>query len=112
MMTRERFETTSGSNIPQANGRIIAAAGEYRAIGAERDGSHPIRVALQNAQAMTRMTIPQPHRVVITATCKHTSIGTPRQGPHPIGMTLKSQLEHSTERVIDPNLTGGCSCCK
>src|SRR5437588_4500211 len=102
-MTRERLETTTASTIPEANGRIIAAAGEYRAVGAERDGSHPVRVALQNTQAMTGMTIPQPHRVVITAACEHTSMRTPRQGPHPIGMTFKGKLEHTTKSVINLN---------
>src|SRR5437762_1165342 len=98
-MTCQRLEMMPAADIP----------GAYRAIGAERDGSHPIRVALQNAQVMTRMTIPQPHRVIITAACKQTSIGTPSQGPNPIGVTLKSQLEYTTKRVIDPNLAGGCS---
>jgi len=70
----QRLEAAAGSQIPEANGAVIAPAGKDFPTGTKGDGSYAIRKPFECLEALGSLGILQSHSMVLAASGKDASI--------------------------------------
>ena len=63
----QRSKAMSGMDIPQADGRILAATGKQVPVRTEGDRPDPTRMASQDDDAASSMDVPQADALILAA---------------------------------------------
>src|SRR3989442_15852180 len=95
-MSSQDIQTLARLNIPDTNGRVIAAAYYSLAIRAVGHGVHSTRMPRQYLVASAGMDIPQTHRLILTAAGDILLVGAKVYRAYPFSMSL--QRRHGASR--------------
>jgi hypothetical protein len=76
-------------DVPNSERFVVATRNDTAAIKAERDGVHPIRVSLEDFEALTTHDIPNSKRAVIATRDDTATIRADDSRYYPIGMALE-----------------------
>src|SRR5437660_1056251 len=101
--TLHYLETSTGSNLPQATGRIFTGACKHAPVWMKRHRSDPTAMPLQRHQTIPRTCIPYTHRLISTPRSKQVPLGIVGDRPHPVMMTRERLEATSGSNIPEAN---------
>jgi hypothetical protein len=86
-MTLQRFEELPCTDIPEANGRIIAPARQYIAAGMKADRPDPALMTAQREKTVLCVQIPHTHGPICAARSEKILMRVESYRPDPVAMS-------------------------
>src|SRR6266487_3520928 len=99
-MASQDFECLPCLCIPEANSLIIAATGEYSAIGTEGYCAHAAVMSLQYRKTCSCLALPDTHRLIFASTGKEAAIGTEGYCTHICGVSFHDSVTLISNGII------------